>query len=344
MTIKIIDPTQYPGWDSLVLRLPGVSFFHSAAWAMVLQKAYGFKPIYFTVFDGSVLSACLPVMEIDSFLTGRRGVSLPFTDYCEPLVSADNEFQALLGEAEAYGVGNGWKSLELRGGGNRLDCCPSSSTYLLHTLDLSPGRPLFSTFRQSTRRNIRKASENGVRVEMSTTEESVRQFYKLNQTTRRDHGLPPQPYRFFQEIHEHVISKGYGFVAVAFREKTPIAAAVYFHFGKTAIYKYGASDKRYQRFRPNNLVMWEAIKWYIDNGYASLSFGRTDLGHGGLRQFKKGWGVMEHTLRYYRYAVKTGAFVRDDNEKANAIGSKAASFAPLPVLRVVGSLLYRHMG
>jgi hypothetical protein len=36
--------------------------------------------------------------------------------------------------------------------------------------------------------------------------------------------------------------------------------------------------------------------------------------------------------------------VHNDNEKINRINSKAASFAPLPVLRAVGSLLYKHMG
>jgi hypothetical protein len=345
---------------------------------MVLQKAYGFRPLYFTIFEGGLLSACLPVMEIDSFLTGRRGVSLPFSDYCEPLASSQEEFQELFTEATEYGKRRGWKSLELRGGGSFLASHPSSSTYLLHTLDLQPGLnpppvlpssvdsqlatrnsqrgcaspqpvtpnslPIFSTFRESNKRNIRKALENGVRVEISTTKESVRQFCKLNQTTRREHGLPPQPYRFFEEVHEQVISKGHGIVATAFQADAPIAASIYFHFGKTVIYKYGASDKRYQHLRPNNLVMWEAIKRYADHGYSSLSLGRTDLGHEGLRQFKNGWGATEQTLSYYRYAVKTATFVHDDNRKMSAINAKAASLTPLPVLRAVGSLLYRHMG
>ncbi len=396
---RTVNPLEIPDWDWQVLRLPGCSFFHSSVWARVLFESYGYKPLYFTIFDGGLLSACLPVMEVDSFLTGRRGVSLPFTDYCEPLVSTDTQFQDLLKEATAYGADKGWKSLELRGGEVFLPGLPTSSTYLVHTLDLSTGsgqsasQPLpasslpvfqssslpvfqssslpslasslpslasslpslasnlpsfhssgFSTFRESTRRNIRKASENGVGVELLTTEAGVRKFYRLNQTTRRDHGLPPQPYRFFEELHEHVISKGYGFVAIASYGSEAIAAAVYFHFGRCAIYKYGASDKRYQHLRPNNLVMWEAIRWYVEHRYASLSFGRTDPGHEGLRQFKTGWGVTEQTLSYYRYAIKAGAFVHDDNGKMNGIGSKAASFAPLPVLRAVGSLLYRHMG
>ena len=350
----------------------------------MLKKAYSFRPCYFTVLTGAGISACLPIMEIDSFLTGRRGVSLPFTDFCEPIASSVDEFQELFEAATEYGKRRGWKSLEMRGAAAFLGSNPSSSTYLTHTLDLASGTSrssdpqpvpsshhpgsagsfdsqpatrnpqpvrypsssgsIFSTFRESTKRNIRKASESGVKVELLTTEQSVRDFYRLNQKTRRDHGLPPQPYRFFEEVYEHVISKGQGFVAAAFLEKRCIAASVYFHFGKNAIYKYGASDKQYQHLRPNNIVMAEAIRWYAEHGYSTLSFGRTDLGHEGLRQFKNGWGVTESPLSYYRYALKTGKFINNDKEQTKGAGSKAVSFAPLPVLRAVGSLLYRHMG
>jgi hypothetical protein len=37
-------------------------------------------------------------------------------------------------------------------------------------------------------------------------------------------------------------------------------------FGRTAIYKYGASDKRFPRTRANNLLMWEAIRCTAGRG------------------------------------------------------------------------------
>ena len=219
MPIDIIDPTQFPDWDSLILRHSEASFFHSAAWAMVLQRAYGFRPLYFTIFEGGLLSACLPVMEIDSFLTGRRGVSLPFSDYCEPLASSPEEFQELFTEATEYGKQHGWKSLELRGGGSFLDSHPSSSTYLLHTLDLTAGeKAVYAGIRESTRRAVKKARATGVRSRDTDQRGRTEEVLPLNQITRREHGLPPQPYRFFEEVHRHVISKGHGFVAMASQE------------------------------------------------------------------------------------------------------------------------------
>jgi hypothetical protein len=43
--------------------------------------------------------------------------------------------------------------------------------------------------------------------------------------------------------------------------------------------------------RANNLVMWEAIRWFSRNQFRSLHFGRTDQVQEGLMQFKRGWGA-----------------------------------------------------
>jgi hypothetical protein len=284
-------------------------------------------------------------MEIDSFLTGRRGVSLPFSDYCEPLASSQEEFQELFTEATEYGKQHRWKSLELRGGGSFLGSHPSSSTYLLHTLDLTGGeKAVYAGIRESTRRSVKKARTTGVNLEILTSEAALKTFCRLNQITRREHGLPPQPYRFFEEVHRYVISKGHGFVAMASHGSEVIAASVYFRFGNKAIYKYGASDKRHQHLRPNNLVMWEAIRQCIGDGCTALSLGRTDLGHEGLRQFKNGWGATEHSINYYKCGLKAREFIVGRKAAVGGLAGRAASLTPLPVLRAVGSLLYRHMG
>jgi lipid II:glycine glycyltransferase (peptidoglycan interpeptide bridge formation enzyme) len=130
---------------------------------------------------------------------------------------------------------------------------------------------------------------------------------------------------------------------VAFYEDVAIAASVYFHFGTTAVYKYGASDKQYQHLRANNLVMWEAIRWLCGQGFSNLHFGRTDLDHAGLRQFKTGWGAAESKLSYHRYNLRTSAF--DSNgSRASQAHTKLFRRMPMPVLNFLGSVLYRHMG
>src|SRR6267378_7660562 len=80
--LSIVNPIEYPDWDSLVAKHSDSSFFHTAAWARVLHETYGHTQWYFCRITEGGLEALLPVMEVSSRWTGRRGVSLPFTDFC----------------------------------------------------------------------------------------------------------------------------------------------------------------------------------------------------------------------------------------------------------------------
>ena len=344
MVVNIVDPTAHPGWDRLILDHPNYSFFHSSAWARVLHEAYGYKPLYFATFEGDTLSACLPVMEVRSAITGKRGVSLPFTDYCKPLVRNAAQFESLLLQATEHGREAGWKYLELRGGSEFLPGINTSSAYLGHTLDLTPGvGRLFDSLRDSTRRNTKKAQSEGVEATSHASVESVRQFCRLNSLTRKEHGLPPQPYRFFDRLHENVIARGLGTVVLASHHGATIAGAIYLHIGDKSTYKYGASDKNYQHLRPNNLVMWEAIKLHAGQGFKSLCFGRTDIGHDGLRQFKTGWGGQEYPISYYRHDLRQNRFIGEQRE-INGFSKTIFAKLPVPVLNIIGAVAYKHMG
>lgn len=342
-TPQIVDPTRYPGWDDLILSSGKYSFFHSSAWAKVLSESYGYRPLFFTLFHHDRLLSLIPVMEVRSILTGRRGVSLPFSDDCEPILHNKEHFETLLNDIIQYGDKRGWKTVELRGGDEFLDGISPAKWFYGHTLDL--GRDpdiIFRSFKGSTRRNIKKAVKENVPVYISHSLDSVREFYRLNTLTRKDHGIPPQPFSFFKNVHKYIISKKKGFVVLALFEGKNIAGAVYFHFGRRAIYKYGASSREYQNKRPNNRVMWEAIRWYAEKGFESFSFGRTGPENKGLLQFKQGWGAIETVLRNYKYDLRKGSYVVD-HSKIESL-SPIIRRMPVPLLNMVGSLLYRHVG
>jgi lipid II:glycine glycyltransferase (peptidoglycan interpeptide bridge formation enzyme) len=254
------------------------------------------------------------------------------------------QFDALFAYAKEHGKKAGWKYIELRGGTTFLPGAAPSISYLGHTLDLTVGElTLFSGLRDSTRRNIRKAEKEGVEVTVFDTMDAMAAFCELNQITRKQHGLPPQPFSFFSAVHDHVVSKGFGFVSLASYQGRHVAGAVFFHFGRKALYKYGASAPEHQQVRANNLAMWKAIERLSKRGFESLCFGRTDMGHDGLRQFKAGWAAQEDTINYYRYDLRENKFVAHQ-PPLNGISKKIFGKLPVPVLNVIGSLAYRHMG
>jgi hypothetical protein len=340
--IDILNPVDYEGWDDLLASGPEYSFFHSCAWAKVLWETYHYRPLYFTVHEKGTLVGLMAMMEVRSALTGLRGVSLPFTDYCAPVAADGFDIRELLEFVTDYAHQHRWKSVEIRGGHY-----PSQSTtrsFYIHRLNLaSDPERLFSGFKPAKQRNIRKAIREGVEVEICRSLEAVQEYYRLHCLTRKKHGLPPQPWRFFEKIYEHIISKNQGFIALARRADINVAGSVFFNLKKECLYKFGASDHTYQDLRGSDLVMWEAIKRYAQNGYSSLCMGRTAPENAGLRRFKAGWGTQEQVIDYYKYDLRRKAFVTDGRSLSGS-GRRVFSVMPLCVLKVVGSLLYRHAG
>lgn len=340
----INDPLNIKYTDESLRSLPGYSFFHTPPWAAVLEKSYGYKPVYFTLGNKSNPDALVPCMDINSSITNRRGVALPFTDYCEPVLSDPAQFQEIFREMAAFGRERKWRYLELRGGETFLRDEEPSEYYYGHILDLTPNpKQLLAGMRDSTRRNIKKAEKSNLEINISTSHEALMDFCRLNTLTRRDHGLPPQPRKFFDNIYENIIAKNLGFIVSANYEKCVISANVYFHTDDKVIYKYGASDKSYQNLRANNLVMWSSIKWSCEKGFKSFCFGRTEPENEGLRQFKNGWGSQEYIIKYYKYDFQKCVFIKK-SRNINSSFKKLMVRLPIPVLKTMGNALYRHMG
>ena len=338
-----LDPAEVQSWDASLARCPGANFFHSVAWARVLKSAYGYKPAYFATMSGSELRSLLPLAEVSSWLTGRRGIALPFTDESPPLVPDVASFRELHQEALAHGKRRGWKYLECRGGRSLFGDVPACESFFGHRLDLTPGEAvLFSRLESSTRRAIRKAEQGSLQIEFTRDLDSVRAFHRLLCITRRRHGVPPQPFHFFACIQRHVLAQNHGWVALARHNGIPVAGAVYFHFGKTVIYKYGASNEKFQHMRANNLVMWEAIKRHAADGFTTLDFGRTALDNEGLRKFKLGWGTVEHPIDYVRQDLQTGNFAAAKPPSSGRI-TRIFQSLPEPVSRLIGAILYKHV-
>src|SRR5687768_1588335 len=110
-----VNPLSGRDWENALSAIPGASFFHSTIWAQILTGTYGFTPYYLrSGEDGS--ASLLSIMEANSFISGRRGVALPFTDECDPLVADSEKFSILWGTALGRAAARKWKYLEIRGG------------------------------------------------------------------------------------------------------------------------------------------------------------------------------------------------------------------------------------
>jgi Acetyltransferase (GNAT) domain len=343
LQMRICDPVHNPGWDHLVALHRDAGCFHTSAWAKVLHQTYNHHPFYLRFSRGRRLAALIPLMEVRSRFTGCRGVCLPFSDVCEPLIFDPEALELVRDRLVRFARERGWRHLEIRGGKSFQSTSDSATKFYGHTLDLRHRvEELANRFDGAVRRAIRKAERSDISALVVRNRQAIDDFYRLHVQTRRRHGLPPQPASFFLNIYEHIIKPGLGFIVLARRGSRPIAAAVFFRFGKNAVYKYGASDKRFQEFRANNLVMWQGIQLLARTGVEKLHFGRTDCENDGLRRFKLSWNTQEETIDYFRVDPSGRPCLTPVRRNA---GLHKRIFGRLPLMfnRLAGSILYPHL-
>jgi hypothetical protein len=319
------------------------TFFHSTIWARILASTYRFVPYYVTTGEGA--AGLLPIMEAHSFISGRRGVSLPFTDECEPIASDTDAFNTLFRSATVHMSKRNWRYIEIRGGETALSTERTTAEFFGHEIQLE-GRTsaeLFANCTSATRRAVRRAEKNGVEVKFARTQEDMDVFYTLLCQTRKRHGNPPQPRKFFQQIQRHAIETDSGRLILAKHNGIAVAGAVFLHFGRHSIYKFGASDSKSRHLAANNLVMWRALEWYNDKRFSTLRLGRTSVENEGLRQFKRGWGSHEYSIKYLRYANKTRDFLLGTDNSSTGWQTRIFKLLPQRISRQIGAVAYRHI-
>lgn len=332
-------------WWQFVAASSEATPFHHPAWARLLAACYGYQPAALALPDASgAIGAGLPVVEVQAPLKGRRWISLPFTDHCRPLGADGPEQADLVGALDAARRAAGVAALEVRAD---LAVPPARgrAVAVLHTLRLQPdAQAVFRTFHRSqVQRNIARAERDGITVRRGDAPGDLsRIFYGLHLRTRQRQGTPVQPRRFFDLLWRRVLDPGLGFVLLAYAGDTPIAGAVFLHWNRTIIYKYGASDPAYWKLRPNNLIFWTAIRWGCEQGYRTFDFGRTDLDNQGLRDFKRGWGAEERPLVYSALADRPAP--QRDHRPGPSGRTLAAVIRRSPpwVCRVLGECLYKY--
>lgn len=341
MLSTLLDPVADPRWAQLVADSPQASIFHHPAWLELLHSRYRYPITAAAVLDAAGRPvAGLPMALVSSRLTGRRLVSLPFSDVCPPLVTGDAAGGALELLAETVERERLARDLPLYVCAAFPQLGTPVDRYLLHLVDLTEGAEATAArFASRARRHARKAERLGVEVQQRTDADALDAFYALHLHTRRRLGVPTQPKAFIRDLGG-LFDRGLGFVAVASLEQRPIAAAVFLRCGGTLTYKYGASDQHHLHARPNNLLFARVIRWGCEQGLRTLDLGRTDTEQDGLAAFKRSWGATEETLAYtYRGASPPPASSRLER----AAGAVIKRSPPL-VGRAVGEVLYRHAG
>jgi CelD/BcsL family acetyltransferase involved in cellulose biosynthesis len=342
-SVDFIDPIHDDAYAELVASAPGSEIFHDRLWLELLRDEYGYEIGACCVRDGDRIQAAIPFARVESRLTGKRLVALPFSDHCPPLLAADAPLEALgaLGEALAEHAHADRLDLTVHASLPSVPAGHVAERFVIHRLALpsDPDEAEMQTSK-SLRQGARRARREGLTLEKRVDAAGLDDFYDLHLATRRRQGVPTQPKSFIARF-ERLFAAGRGGVWLVKDGEETIAANVFLTHGKTVTYKYGASATSALSKRPNNLLMLEAIREHAERGYETFDFGRTDLDNEGLRRFKRSLGAEELPLSYTYLSEPAPLGAPSLKDK---VMTATIQRSPALVGRLAGEVLYRHVG
>jgi hypothetical protein len=343
-----INPLRDPRWETLVRRHPHASVFHSSGWLEALRRTYDYEPIVFTTTPpGSELNGGMLFCSVKSWLTGRRLVSLPFSDHCDPLVDSPAEWNAIREEVQQDIAQRRYSYAEVRPYLNDLSSLEPvqqqpCESFAMHSLPLgAPLENIFKTLHKDCiQRKVRRAEKENLTYEKGRSEQLLRSFYQLLIRTRRRHCLPPQPFQWFSNLAqcmgEHLN------VHVASKDGQPVASLLTLEGNKTTTYKYGCSDERFSNMGGTPFLFWKLISEAKASGMVQIDLGRSELDNAGLIEFKDRLGATKGQLNYYRFSSRSAVSSRRHGQGME-LAKWVFNHMPDRLLVASGRLLYRHM-
>jgi CelD/BcsL family acetyltransferase involved in cellulose biosynthesis len=340
--IRTLDPLVDPAWRDLVQRDARATAFHTSEWMDALRRTYGFGPVVYAT-GGDELRDAIPFCVVASWLTGRRLVSLPFSDHCDPLVDDPTQLGAILERVTADARRSGFQYVQIRPrmrGASASGFEREESNYL-YAIDLRPDLDvIFKGIKQNNRQDIRTAERRAFRHVVGRDDAFVRAYYRLHVMTRSTQGVPPQPYAWFQNLARCL--EGALEVYLLLQDETPIAGLITILFRDQVMVKYSASDPVRDRRGMGKSLLWKTICRAKERGATTLDWGRCEPEHVGLARFKERFGAVRSDLIYLRNPPASA-----DRRRPSWAARAAKSVVPrmpVTVLTAAGRVAYRHVG
>jgi len=262
---------------------PDRLIFHTAQWLAFVAESQRAEPVLATITDGGTT-----VGHFTGLLTKRYGLRIlgsPMagwtTSYLgftlRPSIPRRSALEALmpfafgdLGAAHLEIRDRGLTEPDLEGLGLRWAAAPTA------VIDLTPGEDtLFGAMASACRRNIRKAEKSGVVIEEATDDPAFADEYydQLRDVFAKQNLVPTYSVERVRSLIRNLAPAGN---LLLLRARDPegrcIATAVLPWYHRTMYFWGGASYRPHQHLRPNEALIWYALRHARSRGVTEFDF------------------------------------------------------------------------
>ena len=343
MRVRTMTPADAPAWDAFVDAHPDGTFFHRAAWAEVLRRAFRHTPHFLLAEQDGAVAGILPLGQVRTLLFGHSLISLPFCVHGFPLAAEPGVATALLEAATALQSRLGAGTLELR---YRAPPPPDpawsvrSDLYAGFRKPISPDHDAnLKSIPRKQRAVVRKAMEAGLQATAGTGTDVLHRVYA---ESVRNLGTPVFSRRYFRLLAE--LFAGRMDVVTVHDDGKPLAAVLNFYDRGDVIPYYGGGTTLARTRFANDHLYWEVMRRAAERGCTTFDFGRSKTGTGAWH-FKKNWGFTPEPL-HHRFHLLPGRAIPDHNPLNPKYRAMIATWKrlPLPVANLLGPHIVRGVG
>ncbi|HEX2941259.1 MAG TPA: FemAB family XrtA/PEP-CTERM system-associated protein [Rhodopila sp.] len=345
LTIRSLDAATADAWDRFVEAMPAGTFFHRAAWANVIERAFRHDTHYaFAERDGAI-TGVLPLARVRTRLFGDTLISVPFCVYGGPLAADAETEAALTGHAEALLRRTGASALEFRHLHSPVAVerdgwvvRPDLYVTFRKPIDADHDRNMKAIPRKQ-RAMVRKGIQNGL---VSVAHRDTGMLHRIYAESVRNLGTPVFARHYFR-----ILMDSFGDAAdivTIMDQDAPIASVMNFYFRDEVLPYYGGGTTAARSRAGNDFMYWEVMRRAVERGFRLFDFGRSKIGTGSFA-FKHNWGFQEQKLQY-NFHLRPGAAIPDHNPLNPKYRLFIAGWKrlPLPVANTLGPYIVRGLG
>jgi len=170
-----------------------------------------------------------------------------------------------------------------------------------------PLESLWKRLEKRARWGVKKAQKMDITVSEAKNWEGWKRYREIYVYENYHKRVRPRSLKLHKSIYQHLFPEERAKLFVARYHGKTIAGSLFLATNFEMIYYEGASDARFLKFQPNNIIQWHAISWAKQQGIKYYDLGgvlrNPDRRHAlyGVYMFKRQWGGKLH--RYDSFAL-----------------------------------------
>lgn len=287
----------------ILMKSPHSTIFHSIEWNEILERFIRKKCIYGVAFDGQK-----PVGLIYFYLDNKKHIlRSPHYAPIESLYGGPIVIPSYPINVASFlltTINKKYCSFSRFIRTSPLIKVPGSivskgdSQMLTSLIDLTVGEEFFfKNLKRVVRKSIRAAQHRDAKV-IEGKKEHIIQFCNMrSKTLSTEKGNDQIEVTLFEKYLKFGLEKELLRFLVALHGENIIAGAVFGIWNKRIYYNYAAFDRNLKYLYPNELILWEQIKWGMNNGFEILDMCHIEpLRYPGIAEFKMKFGGKTSTF------------------------------------------------